>query len=165
MQAVSGHTFRGFMAHTNNYPCAYLNAAAAVGMKTQDVDLFVKRLDKCLKTVRKEQNKESNASAVENYNKTEDVDIEEMALKLDNVLLDTSQNSSWHVKGFFLITWRKWWGYSTNKQFKDRAWGFGTENVLEDMEDIWSRYRRVWASHLMTCYVFLFLDCLSYYVP
>ncbi|XP_004762735.1 O-phosphoseryl-tRNA(Sec) selenium transferase [Mustela putorius furo] len=94
VQAVSGHTFRGFMAHTNNYPCAYLNAAAAVGMKTQDVDLFVKRLDKCLKTVRKEQNKESNASAVENYNKTEDVDIEEMALKLDNVLLDTSQNSS-----------------------------------------------------------------------
>lgn len=94
VQAVSGHTFRGFMAHTNNYPCAYLNAAAAVGMKTQDVDLFVKRLDKCLKTVRKEQNKESKASAVENYNKTEHVDIEEMALKLDNVLLDTSQNSS-----------------------------------------------------------------------
>ncbi|XP_045853468.1 O-phosphoseryl-tRNA(Sec) selenium transferase isoform X1 [Meles meles] len=94
VQAVSGHTFRGFMAHTNNYPCAYLNAAAAVGMKTQDVDLFVKRLDKCLKTVRKEQNEESNASAVDNYNKTEDVDIEEMALKLDNVLLDTSQNSS-----------------------------------------------------------------------
>lgn len=82
------------MSHTNNYPCAYLNAAAAIGMKTQDVDLFIKRLDKCLKTVRKEQNKESNASGVDNYDKTEDVGIEDMALKLDHVLLDTYQNSS-----------------------------------------------------------------------
>jgi len=94
VQTVSGHTFRGFMSHANHYPCAYLNAAAAIGMKTQDVDLFMKRLDKCLKTVRKEQKKESNASGVDNYDKTEDVDIEEMALKLDNVLLDTYQNSS-----------------------------------------------------------------------
>lgn len=82
------------MSHTNNYPCAYLNAAATIGLKTQDVDLFIKRLDKCLKTVRKEQNKESNASGVDNYDKTEDVGIEDMALKLDNVLLDTYQNSS-----------------------------------------------------------------------
>uniref|UniRef100_A0A8C0ACA6 O-phosphoseryl-tRNA(Sec) selenium transferase n=1 Tax=Bos mutus grunniens TaxID=30521 RepID=A0A8C0ACA6_BOSMU len=81
MQTVSGYTFRGFMSHTNNYPCAYLNAASAIGMKTQDVDLFIKRLDKCLKTVKKEQNKEN-------------VDIEEMALKLDNVCLDTCQDSS-----------------------------------------------------------------------
>uniref|UniRef100_A0A8C0LST3 O-phosphoseryl-tRNA(Sec) selenium transferase n=1 Tax=Canis lupus dingo TaxID=286419 RepID=A0A8C0LST3_CANLU len=94
VQTVSGHTFRGFMSHTNNYPCAYLNAASAIGMKMQDVDLFIKRLDKCLKTVRKEQNKESNVSGVDNYDKTEDVDIEEMALKLDNVLFDTYQNSS-----------------------------------------------------------------------
>lgn len=82
------------MSHTNNYPCAYLNTAATIGLKTQDVDLFIKRLDKCLKTVRKEQNKESNASGVDNYDKTEDVGIEDMALKLDNVLLDTYQNSS-----------------------------------------------------------------------
>ncbi|XP_045737336.1 O-phosphoseryl-tRNA(Sec) selenium transferase isoform X1 [Mirounga angustirostris] len=94
VQTVSGHTFRGFMSHADHYPCAYLNAAAAIGMKTQDVDLFMKRLDKCLKTVRKEQKKESNASGVDNYDKTKDVDIEEMALKLDNVLLDTYQNSS-----------------------------------------------------------------------
>nr|XP_012327836.1 O-phosphoseryl-tRNA(Sec) selenium transferase isoform X2 [Aotus nancymaae] len=90
VQTVSGYTFRGFMSHTNNYPCAYLNAAAAIGMKMQDVDLFIKRLDMCLKTVRKEQSKESD----DNYDKTEDVDIEEMALKLDNVLLDTHQDAS-----------------------------------------------------------------------
>uniref|UniRef100_A0A2K6SZN9 O-phosphoseryl-tRNA(Sec) selenium transferase n=1 Tax=Saimiri boliviensis boliviensis TaxID=39432 RepID=A0A2K6SZN9_SAIBB len=90
LQTVSGYTFRGFMSHTNNYPCAYLNAASAIGMKMQDVDLFIKRLDSCLKTIRKEQSKESD----DNYDKTEDVDIEEMALKLDNALLDTQQDAS-----------------------------------------------------------------------
>ncbi|XP_004847256.1 O-phosphoseryl-tRNA(Sec) selenium transferase isoform X2 [Heterocephalus glaber] len=94
VQTMSGHTFRGFMSHANDYPCAYLNAAAAIGMKTQDVDLFIKRLDKCLKTVRKEQNKESDVPGVDKNNKTENVDIEEMALKLDNVLLDTYQDTS-----------------------------------------------------------------------
>lgn len=79
------------MSHTDNYPCAYLNAASAIGMKTQDVDLFIKRLDKCLKTIRKEQNRESDVSGIDSYDKTEDVDNEEMALKLDNVLLDTYQ--------------------------------------------------------------------------
>lgn len=79
------------MSHTDNYPCAYLNAASAIGMKTQDVDLFIKRLDKCLKTIRKEQNRESDVSGIDSYDKTEDVDDEEMALKLDNVLLDTYQ--------------------------------------------------------------------------
>lgn len=94
VQTMSGHTFRGFMSHANDYPCAYLNAAAAIGMKTQDVDLFIKRLDKCLKTVRKEQSKQSDVPTVDNYNKTENVAIEETALKLDNVLLDTYQDTS-----------------------------------------------------------------------
>lgn len=94
VQTVSGYTFRGFMSHTNNYPCAYLNAASAIGMKMQDVDLFIKRLDKCLKTVRKEQDEESKVSGADNHDKTEGVDIENMALKLDNVLLDTYHDSS-----------------------------------------------------------------------
>lgn len=94
MQTVSGYTFRGFMSHTNNYPCAYLNAASAIGMKVQDVDLFIKRLDKCLKAIRKEQNKDSNVSGVDKPDITEDVAIEHMALKLDNVFLDTYQDSS-----------------------------------------------------------------------
>ncbi|XP_047423587.1 O-phosphoseryl-tRNA(Sec) selenium transferase isoform X3 [Sciurus carolinensis] len=94
VQTVSGYTFRGFMSHTNSYPCAYLNAAAALGMKMQDVDLFIKRLDKCLKTTRKEGNKDSDVSAVDNYDKTKDADTEEMALKLDHVHLDTYQDTS-----------------------------------------------------------------------
>ncbi|GAB1289653.1 O-phosphoseryl-tRNA(Sec) selenium transferase [Apodemus speciosus] len=88
VQTVSGHTFRGFMSHTDNYPCAYLNAAAAIGMKMQDVDLFIKRLDKCLNTVRKEQ---SRAGAVTDDSKAEAADVEEMALKLDDVLGDVGQ--------------------------------------------------------------------------
>ena len=43
---VSNYTFQGFGAHHNSYPCTYLTAAAAIGMTTQDVDLFIKRLDK-----------------------------------------------------------------------------------------------------------------------
>nr|KAF6502534.1 Sep (O-phosphoserine) tRNA:Sec (selenocysteine) tRNA synthase [Molossus molossus] len=93
VQTVNGYTFRGFMSHTNNYPCAYLNAASAIGMKAQDVDLFIKRLDKCLTTIRKEQNCESDVSRADN-DETEDVDIEEMGLKLENVILDTPQDSS-----------------------------------------------------------------------
>lgn len=41
------------MAHTDQYRCSYLNAASAIGMKTEDVQAFVKRLDKCLKALRK----------------------------------------------------------------------------------------------------------------
>lgn len=80
------------MSHTNNYPCAYLNAASAIGMKVQEVDLFIKRLDKCLKAIKKEQNKESNVSGVDKPDITEDVDVEQMALS--NVLLETFQDLS-----------------------------------------------------------------------
>ncbi|XP_049645955.1 O-phosphoseryl-tRNA(Sec) selenium transferase [Suncus etruscus] len=89
VQTVNGYSFKGFMSHMNNYPCAYLNAAAAIGMTKQDVDLFIKKLDKCLKTLQKEQNKESDICGVENCDEAKDVGIKEMALKLDNLLLDT----------------------------------------------------------------------------
>ncbi|XP_020848063.1 O-phosphoseryl-tRNA(Sec) selenium transferase [Phascolarctos cinereus] len=90
LQTMSGYTFKGFSSHASNYPCAYLNASSAIGMKKQDVELFIKRLDKCLKSVRKEKSKENGGdSAVDNCNITEDVNIQEMALNLDNaVVLD-----------------------------------------------------------------------------
>lgn len=96
VQTVSGHTFQGFMSHTDNYPCAYLNAAAAIGMKTQDVDLFIKRLEKCLNTIRKEQQKANVVvvSGVDDCNRARDVDVEEMTLKLDSVLGDEDQPPS-----------------------------------------------------------------------
>lgn len=45
---ISGLKFKNFSSHSNNYPCAYLTAAAAIGMTKNDVDLFIKRLDKVL---------------------------------------------------------------------------------------------------------------------
>ncbi|XP_028413229.1 O-phosphoseryl-tRNA(Sec) selenium transferase-like isoform X2 [Dendronephthya gigantea] len=45
---INGFKFNGWGAHTNNYPCAYMTAAAALGMSKDDVDTFLKRLEKCL---------------------------------------------------------------------------------------------------------------------
>ncbi|XP_075424519.1 O-phosphoseryl-tRNA(Sec) selenium transferase isoform X2 [Ascaphus truei] len=53
-QSINGYDFKGFTSHCNNYPCAYLIAASAIGIKMQDVDLFIKRLDKCLRLCRNE---------------------------------------------------------------------------------------------------------------
>ncbi|XP_052003790.1 O-phosphoseryl-tRNA(Sec) selenium transferase [Xyrauchen texanus] len=62
-QTVSGHTFRGFMSHSDAYPCPYLNAASAIGITKEDISLCMKRLDKCLKSLRKEVSSEKNESA------------------------------------------------------------------------------------------------------
>lgn len=53
-QTIGGHTFRGFMSHSESYPCPYLNAASAVGITREDVTLCIKRLDKCLKSLKKD---------------------------------------------------------------------------------------------------------------
>ena len=45
---INGHVFTGWGAHARNYRCAYLTAAAAIGMSIADVDTCLKRLDKCL---------------------------------------------------------------------------------------------------------------------
>lgn len=46
---MSGQKFLNFGAHYDKYPCNYLTAAAAIGMTTTDVDLFINRLDQVLK--------------------------------------------------------------------------------------------------------------------
>lgn len=38
----------GWGSHFKNYPHPYLTASATIGMRKEDVDLFVQRLDKCL---------------------------------------------------------------------------------------------------------------------
>ena len=53
---ISGYQFTGWGAHTNDYPCAYLTAAGALGMTRDDVDTFLKRLDKCLSKFSKKNN-------------------------------------------------------------------------------------------------------------
>ena len=51
---IGGHKFENFGSHSNHYPLAYLTAAAAIGISKEDVDLFVKRLDKVLEATRVE---------------------------------------------------------------------------------------------------------------
>ncbi|XP_053716410.1 O-phosphoseryl-tRNA(Sec) selenium transferase isoform X1 [Synchiropus splendidus] len=61
-QTINGHTFHGFMSHYDSYPCPYLNAASAMGISRQDVTLFIKRLDKCLKILKKRVEMDGNTS-------------------------------------------------------------------------------------------------------
>lgn len=68
-QTVSGHTFNGFMSHTDSYPCPYLNAASAIGITKEDITLCIKRLDKCLKSLRKD----ASAEKSESVSPTEDL--------------------------------------------------------------------------------------------
>ncbi|PNF28476.1 O-phosphoseryl-tRNA(Sec) selenium transferase [Cryptotermes secundus] len=48
LKEVAGYKFEGWGAHNSNYPVPYLTAAAALGMRKSDVDLFSHRLDKVL---------------------------------------------------------------------------------------------------------------------
>lgn len=45
---ISGFKFKNFGSHSCSYPYPYLTAAAAIGMTKEDVDSFIKRLDKAL---------------------------------------------------------------------------------------------------------------------
>ena len=47
-KTIGPRTFPNYGSHSDNYPTAYLTAAAAVGMTKEDVELFCKRLDKVL---------------------------------------------------------------------------------------------------------------------
>ncbi|KAM4808751.1 O-phosphoseryl-tRNA(Sec) selenium transferase [Rhinophrynus dorsalis] len=83
-QTINGYVFKGFMSHSNNYPCAYLNAASAIGIKKQDVDLFIKRLDKCLKICRKEKPLGEDEPRCDQQ--TTEEDIAELTQDLENDL-------------------------------------------------------------------------------
>uniref|UniRef100_A0A8C6V3B9 O-phosphoseryl-tRNA(Sec) selenium transferase n=1 Tax=Neogobius melanostomus TaxID=47308 RepID=A0A8C6V3B9_9GOBI len=65
-QTIAGHTFRGFMSHSEAYPWPYLNAASAVGITRDDVTVCIKRLDKCLKSLKKEAAKSAPSETTEN---------------------------------------------------------------------------------------------------
>ncbi|XP_033100355.1 O-phosphoseryl-tRNA(Sec) selenium transferase-like [Anneissia japonica] len=45
---IGGITFMNYGSHSDNYPYTYITAAAAIGMTCQDVDLFIKRLQKVI---------------------------------------------------------------------------------------------------------------------
>jgi len=50
---VAGHSFEGFMAHIQGYPFPYLTAAAAIGLKKEEIDIFISRLDKVFSQFKK----------------------------------------------------------------------------------------------------------------
>lgn len=52
-RTVAGHRLASFGAHHDAYPHAYLTAAAAVGQTTREIDLFVRRLEKLLRSTAK----------------------------------------------------------------------------------------------------------------
>lgn len=56
-KTISGHEFINWGSHSNAYPCAYLTVAAAVGMETEEIDVFCKRLDKALTKFKKDKTK------------------------------------------------------------------------------------------------------------
>lgn len=45
---ICGQAFTSFGAHCDAYGSPYLTAAAAIGMTSRDIDLFITRLDKVL---------------------------------------------------------------------------------------------------------------------
>uniref|UniRef100_A0A1E1X6Z7 O-phosphoseryl-tRNA(Sec) selenium transferase n=1 Tax=Amblyomma aureolatum TaxID=187763 RepID=A0A1E1X6Z7_9ACAR len=45
---VGDRSFQNWGSHSNNYPSAYLTAASALGLQKEDVDVFVRKLDKVL---------------------------------------------------------------------------------------------------------------------
>ena len=53
-KTIGRYQFIGWGAHYSNYPCSYLTAAAAIGATRQDIDLFLKRLEKNFKDFLKE---------------------------------------------------------------------------------------------------------------
>lgn len=60
---IAGVKFKNFSSHSNNYPCAYLTAAAAIGMTRDDVDSFIKRIDKVLASLQKDSQTSSYSDA------------------------------------------------------------------------------------------------------
>lgn len=50
---VCGLPFRGFGSSADDYPHAYLTAACAIGLGSEEVELFLRRFDKCLAEYKK----------------------------------------------------------------------------------------------------------------
>ncbi|KAK3096279.1 hypothetical protein FSP39_025255 [Pinctada imbricata] len=53
---ICGLKMKNFGSHSNSYPSSYLTAAASIGMRKDEVDLFINRLDKVLTNVYTEKN-------------------------------------------------------------------------------------------------------------
>ncbi len=61
---VAGIWFEGFGAHCDAYPCPYLTAAAAIGMRKDEVDTFIVRLKKVMDSFIKEESSSSQENVI-----------------------------------------------------------------------------------------------------
>jgi O-phospho-L-seryl-tRNASec:L-selenocysteinyl-tRNA synthase len=61
VKEVAGLQFEGYSASVDNYPCAYLTAACAIGMREQDIAEFIARLSKALTEERRRSSSSSAA--------------------------------------------------------------------------------------------------------
>ena len=52
-QNVAGLLFANYGAHSDGYPHHYINAAAAIGMRREDVDLLIQRMQSCFEHIAK----------------------------------------------------------------------------------------------------------------
>ena len=50
---IGPHTFTNWGSHHDSYPTAYFTVAAAIGMRREEVDIFLERLDKVFVKFRK----------------------------------------------------------------------------------------------------------------
>lgn len=58
-KTIGGYKFEGFGSHHSHYPVPYFTVAAAIGMTTNDVDIFCKKLDKVFSKVYRNESVES----------------------------------------------------------------------------------------------------------
>lgn len=49
---MNGHIFKNFGSHSNSTNFSYFTAAAAIGVKKPEIDLFIKRLNKTFESVK-----------------------------------------------------------------------------------------------------------------
>ncbi|CAI8033170.1 O-phosphoseryl-tRNA(Sec) selenium transferase [Geodia barretti] len=54
-KTIGPHVFTNWGSHHNSYPTAYFTVAAAIGMRREEVDLFLERLEKVFVKFRKKQ--------------------------------------------------------------------------------------------------------------
>lgn len=53
-QKVAGFKFEGYGSHCDAYPHSYLTFAAALGTTETDVEIFIRRLEACIKGFHKQ---------------------------------------------------------------------------------------------------------------
>ena len=63
VKLIGEYQFKNFNSHSNNYPCSYLTCAAAIGMKKEEIDKFIKRFQKCLDSAKHGTELSSNGSS------------------------------------------------------------------------------------------------------